>query len=68
MWAPPTGLRLLRKPGEDCDLFKTPVFYRTGHWFISTSNLTSEYFANWGWGEVVPDGREHERALYSNTN
>ena len=35
------GLRLLRKDGERCGLFENPAFFRTSHWAISTSNLTS---------------------------
>lgn len=26
------------------------------HWNLSTSQLTSEYFDGYGWGEVVEDG------------
>lgn len=52
------GLKLVRQPGEEhaCKLFDLPIFARTSYWAISTSNLTSEHYANWGWGEVVPDG------------
>ena len=52
----PAGLRMLRNAGEKCALFENPVFSRIATWYISTSNLTSEYFSNWGWGEVVPQG------------
>ena len=51
-----SGLKLLRLPGEVCPLLDNPAFARTSHWQVSTSNLTSEYYTNWGWGQVVPDG------------
>ena len=38
------------------ELFSDAAYGRSGYWAISTSNLTSEHFGNWGWGEVVPDG------------
>lgn len=50
------GLKLLRKDGEKPDIFEDPVFGRSSSWQLSTSALVSEHFANWGFGEVVPDG------------
>ena len=51
------GLKMLLKPGEDVPrLFRSPIFSRSSHWRVSTSNLTHPDFDNWGWGEVVPDG------------
>lgn len=37
-------------------LFTDPLFSRTCHWKLSTSQITSEYYDGYGWGEVVPDG------------
>ena len=37
-------------------LYKDPAYSKLNRWCISTSNLSSEYFENWGWGEVVEDG------------
>lgn len=52
------GLKLLlkREEGELAEIFDDPAFLFSHHWFLSTSQLTSEYFENKGWGEVVSDG------------
>jgi carnitine O-acetyltransferase len=51
------GLRLLIKEGENKpQIFTDPAYSRSCHWNLSTSQLTSEYFDGYGWGEVVPDG------------
>ncbi|KAI0241817.1 Carnitine O-acetyltransferase mitochondrial [Massospora cicadina] len=51
------GLRLSLKKGEPTpELFKDPSFLKSSHWNLSTSQLSSEYFDGYGWGEVVPDG------------
>lgn len=51
------GMAMLRRPGEKCPLMDDVAVYgRSKTWGISTSNLTSEHYENWGWGEVVPDG------------
>ena len=50
------GLKKLLKPGENPAIFKDPLFARSCHWNLSTSQVTSEYYDGYGWGEVVPDG------------
>ncbi|KAJ3323237.1 Carnitine O-acetyltransferase mitochondrial [Boothiomyces sp. JEL0866] len=51
------GLRLLLKPNEEKPaIFTDPVFARSCHWNLSTSQVTSEFYDGYGWGEVVPDG------------
>jgi carnitine O-acetyltransferase len=51
------GLKLLLEPGEEVPaLFADPLYDRSKHWNLSTSTLASEYFATWGFGEVVADG------------
>lgn len=51
------GLRLSLKAGEPTpDFFKDPAFVLSSHWNLSTSQLSSEHFDGYGWGEVVPDG------------
>lgn len=51
------GLRLLLKEGEEKPaIFTDPVFAQSCHWNLSTSQVTSEYYDGYGWGEVVPDG------------
>jgi carnitine O-acetyltransferase len=51
------GLRLLVKPNEPKpSIFVDPSYSYSCHWNLSTSQLTSEYYDGYGWGEVVPDG------------
>ncbi|KAJ3328249.1 Carnitine O-acetyltransferase mitochondrial [Blyttiomyces sp. JEL0837] len=67
------GLRLLIKPDEPKpSLFADPAYSQTCHWNLSTSQITSEHYNGYGWGEakfaaicsnnvphsitVVPDG------------
>ena len=45
------------KPDESKPaIFTDPVFARSCHWNLSTSQISSEYYDAYGWGEVVPDG------------
>lgn len=51
------GLKLLVEPHEQKPaLFNDPVFQKSGHWNLSTSQISSEYFVGYGWGQVVSDG------------
>lgn len=51
------GLKNSLRPGENKpSLFTDPTFAYASHWFLSTSQLSSEYFDGYGWGQVVPDG------------
>jgi carnitine O-acetyltransferase len=51
------GLKLLLKPTEKLpEIFTDKAFAYTKHWNLSTSQITSEYYEGYGWGEVVPDG------------
>ncbi|KAJ3127115.1 Carnitine O-acetyltransferase mitochondrial [Nowakowskiella sp. JEL0407] len=51
------GLKLLvDKNMEMPKLFKDKAFEISKHWNLSTSQITSEYYDGYGWGEVVPDG------------
>ncbi|KAK9768335.1 Carnitine O-acetyltransferase mitochondrial [Basidiobolus ranarum] len=51
------GLRLLLRPGETKPaIFQDPAYANSSHWNLSTSQLASEHFDSWGYGEVVPDG------------
>lgn len=47
---------MLLLPGESAEFLFTDLDKRARTWYISTSNLSSEYYVSWGWGEVVPDG------------
>ncbi|KAI8838924.1 acyltransferase ChoActase/COT/CPT [Chytridium lagenaria] len=51
------GLRLVMKPNEQKPaIFTDPTFSKSCHWQLSTSQITSEHYNGYGWGEVVPDG------------
>lgn len=51
------GLKLSLKPDEPMpEFFKDPSFATSSHWNLSTSQLSSEHFDGYGWGEVVSDG------------
>jgi len=51
------GLKRCLEAGEELpEIFKDPAAGFSSHWYLSTSQLTSEYFDGYGWGEVVPDG------------
>ncbi|KAJ3057292.1 Carnitine O-acetyltransferase mitochondrial [Rhizophlyctis rosea] len=51
------GLRLSLKPDEPKpSIFTDPSYAETAHWRLSTSQIPSENYDGYGWGEVVPDG------------
>lgn len=51
------GLRLSLGPNEPTpELFKEDIFKQSCHWNLSTSQISSEHFVGYGWGQVVPDG------------
>ncbi|GAA5797144.1 acyltransferase ChoActase/COT/CPT [Helicostylum pulchrum] len=51
------GLKNSLKTGEEKPaLFTDPAFAYSSHWFLSTSQLSSEHFDGYGWGQVVNDG------------
>ncbi|KAL0069883.1 Carnitine O-acetyltransferase mitochondrial [Marasmius tenuissimus] len=51
------GLKKVMKEGESLpEVYKDPSFAGTSRWELSTSQLSSDYFDGWGYGEVVPDG------------
>ncbi|KAJ3021209.1 Carnitine O-acetyltransferase mitochondrial [Thoreauomyces humboldtii] len=66
------GLKLALKPHEPVpEFFKDPAFDYSKHWFLSTSQISSEYYEGYGWGEVVPNGfgiayMVKERSLHFN--
>ena len=48
------GLRMLMKEGEECELFKDPLYARSQHWDLSTSGLfPGSTNAGTGFGAVV---------------
>jgi carnitine O-acetyltransferase len=51
------GLKKLLQPGEELpSIYKDPAFAYSSKWFISSSQLSSEYFNGYGWSQVVDDG------------
>ncbi|RCI06783.1 Carnitine O-acetyltransferase mitochondrial [Rhizopus stolonifer] len=51
------GLKNSLKSGEEKPaLFTDPAFAYSSHWYLSTSQLSSEHFDGYGWGQVVNDG------------
>ncbi|UZJ51858.1 hypothetical protein CBS101457_001178 [Exobasidium rhododendri] len=51
------GLKKLLKEGEEVpQLYKDEAFAKSSNWQLSTSQISSESFDAWGYGEVTPDG------------
>ncbi|KAF2821082.1 acyltransferase ChoActase/COT/CPT [Ophiobolus disseminans] len=51
------GLKKCLQPGEDVPaLYQDPAYTYSSTWFISSSQLSSEYFNGYGWSQVVDDG------------
>ena len=51
------GLKKVMKQGEELPaIFNDPAFAASSHWTLSTSQLSSEFFDGWGYGQVVGDG------------
>ncbi|KAK4522056.1 uncharacterized protein ATC70_004595 [Mucor velutinosus] len=51
------GLKNCIQPGEEKpELFTQPINAYSSHWYLSTSQLSSEHFDGYGWGQVVNDG------------
>ena len=51
------GLKNSLKPDEQKpELFTQPINAYSSHWYLSTSQLSSEHFDGYGWGQVVNDG------------
>lgn len=51
------GLKQLLEPGEALPaIYADPAFSYSCKWFLSTSQLSSEYFNGYGWSQVVDEG------------
>lgn len=46
------GLKKLLQPGEHSDFLTDPMTLYSSTWYLSTSQLSSEYFNGYGWSEV----------------
>ncbi|KAG5923851.1 hypothetical protein E4U61_002314 [Claviceps capensis] len=51
------GLKKLLRQGEETPaIYKDPAFAYSSSWYLSTSQLSSEFFNGYGWSQVVDDG------------
>lgn len=51
------GLKKLIKEGEEVpEIYKDPAYSYSSSWFISSSQLSSEYFNGYGWSQVIDQG------------
>ncbi|KAJ5175832.1 Carnitine O-acetyltransferase [Penicillium canariense] len=51
------GLKKLLQPGEKLPaLYEDPAYTYSGSWYISSSQLSSEFFNGYGWSQVIDDG------------
>ncbi|QPH10045.1 hypothetical protein C2857_001182 [Epichloe festucae Fl1] len=51
------GLKKLLQQGEETPaIFKDPAFGYSSSWYLSTSQLSSEFFNGYGWSQVIDDG------------
>ena len=51
------GLKKLLKEGEELPkIFTDPAYVASSNWILSTSQLSSEFFDGWGYGQVVSEG------------
>jgi len=51
------GLKKLLQPGEKLPaIYQDPAFTYSSSWYISSSQLSSEFFNGYGWSQVIDDG------------
>ncbi|KAJ1784384.1 Carnitine O-acetyltransferase mitochondrial [Coemansia sp. RSA 1938] len=51
------GLRMLVAPTEPMPaIFTDPAYTYSSHWFVSTSQMSSEHLCSYGWSAVTPRG------------
>ncbi|KAL1842611.1 hypothetical protein VTJ49DRAFT_4659 [Mycothermus thermophilus] len=51
------GLKRLIEPGQELpSLYKDPAYGYSSSWYLSTSQLSSEYFNGYGWSQVIDEG------------
>ncbi|KAG7287753.1 hypothetical protein NEMBOFW57_007268 [Staphylotrichum longicolle] len=51
------GLKRLLEPGQDVPaLYQDPAYAYSCSWYLSTSQLSSEYFNGYGWSQVIDQG------------
>ncbi|KAJ5253633.1 hypothetical protein N7524_010813 [Penicillium chrysogenum] len=51
------GLKKLLQPGEKLpEIYQDPAYAYSSSWYLSTSQLSSEFFNGYGWSQVIDDG------------
>lgn len=51
------GLKKCLKEGEEVpEIFRDPAYTYTQTWYVSSSQLSSEYFNGYGWSQVIDQG------------
>ncbi|KAM7204438.1 carnitine acetyl transferase [Naviculisporaceae sp. PSN 640] len=51
------GLKRLLEAGQEVPaLYKDPAYSYSSSWYLSTSQLSSEFFNGYGWSQVIDDG------------
>ncbi|EON63713.1 carnitine O-acetyltransferase [Coniosporium apollinis CBS 100218] len=51
------GLKKCLKKGEEVpEIYNDPAYTYSSTWFISSSQLSSEYFNGYGWSQVIDEG------------
>ncbi|KAF2723357.1 acyltransferase ChoActase/COT/CPT [Polychaeton citri CBS 116435] len=51
------GLKKLLQQGEELpEIFKDPTYSYSGSWYVSSSQLSSEFFNGYGWSQVINEG------------
>jgi carnitine O-acetyltransferase len=51
------GLKKCLKEGEELPaLYRDPAYAYTGSWYLSSSQLSSEFFNGYGWSQVIDQG------------
>lgn len=51
------GLKRLLERGDELPaLYKDPAYAYSSSWYLSTSQLSSEYFNGYGWSQVIDEG------------
>ncbi|GJC93892.1 choline/Carnitine O-acyltransferase [Colletotrichum higginsianum] len=51
------GLKKLLEPGQELPaIYQDPAFTYSSSWYLSSSQLSSEYFNGYGWSQVIDGG------------
>ncbi|KAI9901488.1 hypothetical protein N3K66_003305 [Trichothecium roseum] len=51
------GLKKLLEPGQEVPaIYKDPAFAYSSSWYLSSSQLSSEFFNGYGWSQVIDGG------------